>query len=208
MLSIKNLSYLGILNNISFDLNPNQVLTVIGPNGSGKTTLIKLILNLLKSPHGCIQSNFKKVSYVPQRLLENRLLPLKVKDIVVGCDDMMLQQLDIKCMLEKSVSVLSGGQRQRVLLARALSKRPDLLILDEPTQGVDFQGQKIIYDIISQYRHHGAVLYVSHDLSFVMKNTDWVICLNGHICCQGRPTDIQKDPFYLSYTHHHDHCHV
>jgi zinc transport system ATP-binding protein len=208
MLSIKNLSYFNILNNVSFDLNANQILTIIGPNGSGKTTLIKLILNLLTSSKGCIQSSFKKVSYVPQRLLENRLLPLKVKDIVADCDKSTRHQLGIDLILNSSVSVLSGGQRQRVLLARALSKRPDLLILDEPTQGVDFQGQKIIYDIISQYRTHGAILYVSHDLSFVMKNTDWVICLNGHICCQGRPTDVQKDPFYLSYTHHHDHFHT
>lgn len=213
MLVLEDISFKTILKNISFTLNAHHVLSIIGPNGSGKTTLLSLILGMIKPTKGSIKSTFKTVSYVPQSLFNNQALPLSVESLLkisahdTNDIDEVMKRFEIFHLKKQLFQNLSGGQRQRVLFARAILKKPDLLVLDEPTQGVDIAGQEVIYQAISDYKQHASVIYVSHDLHFVMKNTDYVICLNGHICCEGKPEDVSKDIFTF-YAHKHNHYHL
>ncbi len=217
-----------ILSDISLDISRGQITTIIGPNGAGKSSLIKLIARLHKPSHGTIEflSNIE-LGYVPQKLFINPSMPIKVSRFLSlskatkAAYREALERVNATHLWAKQMHVLSGGEMQRVLLARAIAHSPDVLLLDEPLQGVDILGQTELYKLISSLRDslNCAVVLVSHDLHLVMAQTDQVICLNHHICCHGKPESVSQHPEYLSlfgkqavdeiavYTHHHDHHH-
>lgn len=226
-----------ILQDVSFTVNRQQIVTVIGPNGAGKTSLLRVVLGLLPATSGSIQRQTGlKVGYMPQKLTLNPLMPLTVErflglssskrnSALIDLIQETLAEVGASHLSQSSLSVLSGGEFQRVLLAQALMGGPDLLVLDEPTQGVDIIGQAELYSLIAKIRNHRGcgVLLVSHELHMVMAASDEVLCLNKHVCCSGHPTVIAKDPNYQAlfgpavsewveeglapYTHHHDHRH-
>lgn len=214
-----------ILSQVSFSVHPRKITTVIGPNGAGKSTLIKVVLGLLHPTSGRVirQPNLA-VGYVPQKLNLNETLPLQVSrflELVPNTKTLiqqMLKRTHADHLYHQNMHALSGGELQRVLLARALLNKPDLLVLDEPAQGVDIHGQAQLYALIHTLTEEMqcAVLMVSHDLHLVMARTDQVICLNRHICCQGKPHNVAEHPEFARlfgqserhqlavYTHHHD----
>jgi zinc transport system ATP-binding protein len=218
-----------ILDHVNVDVRASEIVTVIGPNGAGKSTLVRAMLGLLPLTSGRIerQKNLR-VGYVPQRfpLTPNvpldlrRLLSLTLRPAEPEIDQ-ALAETGIAHLKNAGVASLSGGELQRALLARALLRRPDLLVLDEPVQAVDFIGEARLYELISEIRRrHGCgILMVSHDLHMVMAESDHVVCLNGHVCCEGGPEKVQQDPEFArlfgpsaakmiaAYTHHHDHDH-
>lgn len=218
-----------VLQNVSLHLTRGQILTLIGPNGAGKTTLVKLALGLLAPSSGIVQrTEGMRIGYMPQRLQVDATLPITVHRFLqlvpgarAGEIAAALAEVGASRVQHSRLQALSGGEMQRVLLARALLGKPDLLVLDEPTQGVDLKGQAELYHLITQLRdRHGCgVLMVSHDLHLVMSATDEVICLNQHVCCHGHPEQVSSDPAYLElfgksgaqamavYTHHHNHEH-
>ena len=217
-----------LLDNINLDLRQGEIVTVIGPNGAGKTTLLKTLLGFIAPSSGTlVRSSALRIGYMPQKLALNPLLPITVQRFLqqTGANTAAIQQALIETgvasLLQQSLHKVSGGELQRILLARALLRKPELLVLDEPAQGVDVCGQADLYRLITELRarYHCGVLLVSHDLHLVMAATDTVICLNGHICCQGKPEHVSQHPEYLQlfgrqiaddiavYTHHHDHDH-
>lgn len=216
-----------ILKNIDFSIHENEIVTLIGPNGAGKSTLIKVILGITKPSSGQIHNKKSlKLAYVPQKFNPSHSLPLRVKDLLdlEKCDPTIkaeiVQDTGIAKLFEAKVQQLSGGERQRVLLARALLRQPQILVLDEPMQGLDIQSEAELYDYVRSLpeRYNCSILIVSHDLQWVMQGTQRVVCLNKHICCSGLPDRIQQHPEYLAlfgdtygkqrafYQHHHDHC--
>ncbi len=218
-----------ILDRVNIDVRPNEIVTVIGPNGAGKSTLVRCMLGLQPLTSGTIRrQNNLRIGYVPQRfpLLPNvpldvkRLLSLTLRPTASEIDE-ALSETGIPHLRDASVARLSGGELQRALLARALLRKPQLLVLDEPVQAVDFMGEARMYELISavRKRHGCGILMVSHDLHVVMAESDHVICLNGHVCCEGGPSKVQQDPEFAklfgpsaarmiaAYTHHHDHDH-
>ena len=216
-----------VVDSVNLSLGAGEIMTIIGPNGSGKTTLIKLLLGLERADSGSItRKENLRIGYVPQKLQLQKVLPitaewfLRLSQQGSGLHQ-IVEELGISDCLHKSVHTLSGGEMQRLLLARALLVHPELLVLDEPAQGVDVTGQAELYALIARIsRARGAsVLMVSHDLHLVMSATDHVICLNHHICCEGHPHSVQDDPAFTElfgarvaqglavYTHHHDHDH-
>lgn len=232
LIAAKHLSYSRggrqIIHNIDLELKQGQIYTLIGPNGAGKSTLVKLLIGLNKPDKGKITRDSKlKIGYVPQKLHLDKNMPLTVerflsfasndKDLIQA----ILAEMNITDLAQSLMYNLSGGEQQRVLLARAMLRKPNLLVLDEPVQGVDVKGQGELYQMIGSIRdrYQCGVLMVSHDLHLVMSATDEVICLNQHICCHGHPDSVSKDPAYLKlfgiseadniavYTHHHDHHH-
>ena len=217
-----------ILDNIDLQVTKGEIVTLIGPNGSGKTSLVRLLLGLSQPGQGSIRRAAKlRIGYMPQKLIVDNALPLTVECFLklvpqISRQDFnkIVQQVEIKSLLQKPVQNISGGEFQRVLLARALLHKPDLLVLDEPAQGVDINGQQKLYQLISDIRDEYAcgVIMVSHDLNLVMASTDRVLCLNTHICCTGHPEAVTQHPEYLKlfgssmdgfavYTHSHDHSH-
>src|SRR5690606_38586808 len=182
-----------LLSDISLELYPKQIMTLVGPNGAGKTSLLKVILGLQKPTSGSVtRLKNLRIGYMPQRLTIDRTLPLTVERFLTLSSHRVdiergLQRVLAEKLRERSMHVLSGGEFQRVLLAKALLKNPQLLVLDEPGQGVDSQGQAAFYTLIKDLRDQlgCAVLLVSHDLHFVHAASDQVICLNRHICCAG-----------------------
>lgn len=216
-----------LLQDISFDLHQGQILTLIGPNGAGKTSLVRLVLGLYTPSRGEIwRKKQLRIGYLPQRLQPPTNLPLRVDGFLALTDSgsglrTAIQEAGIDSLLDRQLSALSGGEWQRVLLARALLRNPELLVLDEPAQGVDINGQVELYQQITAIRNrHGcAVLLVSHDLHFVMATTDEVLCLNRHLCCHGHPQEVSRNPAYQQlfsqpereilalYQHRHDHHH-
>jgi len=220
-----------ILDNINLEIPKAKIITIIGPNGSGKTTLARSILNLIKPNKGSIW--FKpnlKIGYMPQKVSLNPNLPLTVIDFLKlevnrkMSKDLLhdiINEVGITKILSHPLQKISGGEMQRTLMARALLKQPELLILDEPAQGVDINGQIEFYKLIEKLRLEREItsLIISHDLHMVMKNTDYVICLNRHICCEGSPNFVnQQQNFhelfsnealtnFSVYEHHHDHVH-
>lgn len=215
-----------LLDDVSLSLSARQIMTIIGPNGAGKSTLVKIALGLIKPDSGTVfrQANLS-IGYMPQRLSLNPLMPLSVERFLAMANtrniDTALERTGISHLRKRPLHDISGGETQRVLLSRALLSEPDLLVLDEPAQGVDINGQTELYELINQLRDSlgCAVLMVSHDLHWVMAQTDTVICLNQHICCHGHPEHVSNDPAYLSlfgrrhaeavalYQHDHDHQH-
>lgn len=217
-----------LLENINLSLHPGEIMTVIGPNGAGKTTLIKAALGLINVSAGKVHRRSDlRIGYMPQRLSLNPLMPVSVERFLRMANaspkevDRALGLTNIQHLRHSPLHDISGGETQRVLLSRALLRNPQLLVLDEPAQGLDITGQTELYELIGELRRTlgCAVLMVSHDLHWVMAQTDTVICLNQHICCHGHPEQVSNDPAYLSlfgrrhaeavalYQHHHDHRH-
>ena len=218
-----------VVDNVSFNLHTDCITTVIGPNGAGKTTLVKAVLGLIAPNAGKV---WKKpglvIGYVPQKLQIDKTFPLTVKRFLKidrklpeAAIHQAVASVKVQGLLESSIHGLSGGEMQRVLLARALLRNPQLLVLDEPVQGVDINGQIELYQLISDIRkvRRCSVLMISHDLHLVMSATDHVICMNQHICCSGHPEAITSEPSYIDmfgaasaktmalYAHHHNHDH-
>nr|WP_086940790.1 zinc ABC transporter ATP-binding protein ZnuC [Thaumasiovibrio occultus] len=218
-----------VLDNVSLALNAGEITTLIGPNGAGKSTLVKVVTGLHTTFLGTVHRKpGLRIGYVPQKLALNSTLPLNVERFMrlagkVTVDEInhALQQVKAEHLLHADMHKLSGGETQRVLLARALLRRPHLLVLDEPVQGVDVNGQLEMYALIGQLREtlSCAILMVSHDLHLVMAQTDHVICLHHHVCCHGSPEAISQHPEYVAlfgrqsaeqlalYHHHHNHDH-
>ena len=192
-----NVSFAGqpVLEDISLELQQGEIVTLVGPNGSGKTTLVRVLLGLLPLDSGTVWRAPKlRIGYMPQKLAVHATLPLTVKrflQLVPGSKnsaiELALQETGALKVLNSPLQRISGGELQRVLLARALLREPQLLVLDEPVQGVDVNGQLELYNLIGRLRErYGCgVLMVSHDLHLVMAKTDEVLCLNQHICCSG-----------------------
>ncbi|MDP0589429.1 MAG: zinc ABC transporter ATP-binding protein ZnuC [Candidatus Endonucleobacter bathymodioli] len=215
------------LNKIDLDVRKGEIVTLIGPNGAGKTTLVRIALGLQKPDSGkrSLMPGLR-IGYMPQRLHINNSMPLLVKRFLALTNSKSheitaaLNKTGIKYAANSSVQALSGGEQQRVLLARALLNKPNLLVLDEPVQGVDINGQRELYQLITAIRNEQncSVLMVSHDLHLVMASTDKVVCINQHVCCSGHPLIVRRHPAYLElfgresadlaiYTHNHDHNH-
>jgi zinc transport system ATP-binding protein len=210
---------------VSLTIERGKIITLIGPNGAGKSTLVKVVLSLITPQQGEVfrQKNLR-VGYMPQKLNLDPMLPLTVERFLnLGQRQpksqikSLLQEVGASSVLKRPLQNVSGGELQRVLLARALLREPELLVLDEPVQGVDVIGQYELYELIAQLRHQRGcgILMVSHDLHLVMAATDEVVCLNQHICCAGHPALVSQHPAYLQlfgaragrdlaiYSHHH-----
>ena len=217
-----------LVRGISLEINQGEIVTLIGPNGSGKTTTAKMILNILNTDEGLVTGKARKMAYVPQKINIDWTMPLRVIDFMKITNSLnntqiteSLSMTGVDKLLYNQIHSLSGGEFQRVLIARAIAKKPDLLVLDEPVQGVDFNGEIALYNLIKEIsvNLNCGILLISHDMHFVMSTTDHVICLNGHICCSGSPSNVVKNPEYIKlfgqhnsetlsyYQHRHDHSH-
>lgn len=217
-----------VLQDVDLTVHRGEIVTLIGPNGAGKSCLVKGLLGLINFDQGSVtRSGALKIGYVPQKLQIDPIMPVTVGRFlktVNGADNdkilTVLQDLKLSTLIDAAVQSLSGGELQQVLLARIILQEPDLVVLDEPAQGVDVIGQQALYQLIVSIRdrYNCGVLMVSHDLHLVMEATDRVLCLNRHICCTGHPDAISQHPEYLRlfgdaldgfaiYTHHHDHEH-
>ncbi len=219
----KTFSDKAILQNISMTVNRGEITTIIGPNGAGKSTLVRLILDLITPDNGTIdRSDDLVIGYMPQKIHIDPTLPIstcRFLQLANTSHDACHKALDLVGIPEVKNTPfhkLSGGEMQRALLARAILRQPNLLVLDEPVQGVDFNGQNELYGLIGELRSslNCGIVMVSHDLHLVMSATDHVICLNHHICCQGKPEQVTQDPAYLDifgetalYNHQHNHQH-
>jgi zinc transport system ATP-binding protein len=219
-----------ILHGVDLAVRPGQIVTLIGPNGAGKTCLVRVLLGLLPHTEGRVmRAPGLKVGYMPQRVLVDEVLPITVgRFLTLGGRAPaprlreVLGEVGVAHLMHQPIQSVSGGEMQRVLLARALLREPDLLVLDEPAQGVDVTGQGEVFRLIARLRdRYGCgVLLVSHELHLVMEAADSVVCLNQHVCCTGRPEAVSRHPEYLKlfgdpaqarglavYTHAHDHHH-
>jgi zinc transport system ATP-binding protein len=214
-----------VLDHVSLEVRPGEIVTVVGPNGAGKTTLLRILLGLQRPSAGRVwRAPSLRIGYLPQRLAIDETLPLTVRRLLAlarpsGADaiEAALAEVGARPLAAQPVQALSGGELQRVLLARALLREPDLLVLDEPVQGVDVTGQSELYALIRRIRDRRGcgVLLVSHDLHLVMAASDEVVCLNHHVCCSGHPEAVTRHPAYRAlfgdaiavYAHHHDHVH-
>lgn len=219
-----------LVRGIDLTVNAGEIVTIIGPNGSGKSTTAKTALGVVKADEGRVTRLARlKVGYVPQKLSVNRAMPLIVRRLLElssggrSADvEKTLGMVGVADLADTQVHVLSGGEFQRVLFARALLTKPQLLVLDEPVDGVDFSGSLELYQLINKIRDETGcgVLLISHDLHVVMAQTDSVVCLNSHVCCRGTPELVAENPEYLKlfgkgaaqdlaiYKHHHDHTHL
>ncbi|NQV48329.1 MAG: zinc ABC transporter ATP-binding protein ZnuC [Rhodospirillaceae bacterium] len=229
-----NVSYGGrsVLHKAGAEVRAGEIVNLIGPNGAGKTTLVRALLGLLEPAGGTVvRRPGLKIGYMPQRLVIDPALPLTVNRFLalgiprhaagLGRRRAVLEETGAGQVADSPIQDISGGEMQRVLLARALLRDPDLLVLDEPVQGVDLGGQSELYAIIRHIRDDRGcgVLMVSHDLHVVMAATDHVICLNNHICCAGHPVTVSRHPEFVAlfgptvaaelsvYHHEHDHEH-
>ncbi len=219
-----------LVRNINLTVSAGEIVTLIGPNGSGKSTTAKMALHITKPDEGSVTHQPDlRIGYVPQKLNLDRTLPLSVERLMtltakVSKADILkaLERVGIAHLLKAQIANLSGGELQRALIARAIARNPNLLVLDEPVQGVDFNGEAVLYQLIQKVRDETgcAVLLISHDLHLVMSATDRVFCLNGHICCSGTPEEVSASPDYMRlfgaraalplsvYQHKHDHTHL
>tara|TARA_B100000945_G_scaffold313092_1_gene308563 strand:- start:958 stop:1707 length:750 start_codon:yes stop_codon:yes gene_type:complete len=217
-----------LVKGVSLEVEKGKIVTLIGPNGSGKSTTAKIALGIYKKFEGTVEKFTNKIGYVPQKISIDWTLPLRVADFMVLTDDLdkgdineALALTGVDHLIDKNLGNLSGGEFQRVLLARAISRKPELLVLDEPVQGVDFTGEIALYQLIKKISEklNCGILLISHDLHTVMSATDHVVCLNGHVCCSGSPIDVAKNKEYKAlfgeqasqtlsiYEHKHDHVH-
>ncbi len=223
-----------LIKDVDISLEAGQITTLIGPNGAGKSTLVRSLLNLIKPTCGHIEAvKGLRIGYMPQKLKLEDTLPLtvarfldlgrhKVHKLSPELWHTLLHECRAEKLLDRPMHQLSGGETQRVLLLRAVLRKPHLLVLDEPVQGVDVTGQVSLYHLIGQVRDilGCGILMVSHDLHLVMAATDQVICLNQHICCSGHPEQVSQDPAFTDlfghhgagnlalYNHQHNHHHT
>ncbi len=217
-----------LVRGVDFSIARGEVVTLIGPNGAGKSTTAKMAIGVLKADEGTVaRAMGLRVGYVPQKLAVDWTMPLSVRRLMrltgpLADTDLIaaLTATGIPHLIDSEVRHLSGGEFQRALLARAIARKPDLMVLDEPVQGVDFAGESALYELIRSIRNSTGcgILMISHDLHMVMAGTDTVICLNGHICCRGTPETVSQSPDYLKlfgntralavYSHNHDHTHL
>ena len=214
---------------VSLQVEKGKIVTLIGPNGTGKSTTAKIALGIYKKIDGSVEKNTDKIGYVPQKISIDWTLPLRVYDFMLLTENLdeetinnALSLTGVTHLKNKNLGDLSGGEFQRVLLARAISKKPELLVLDEPVQGVDFTGEIALYELIKKISDelNCGILLISHDLHTVMSATDHVVCLNGHVCCSGSPIDVAKNNEYKAlfgeqasqilsrYEHRHDDVHT
>lgn len=233
LLAIENLTIkLGgyaVLTNVNLSINKGEILTVVGPNGSGKSTLLRAIVGAITPASGTIaQTNTLRIGYVPQKLHIDATFPMTVARFMrlphqsdAATIKQTLDLVGLPDLEDRQMTNLSGGHFQRVLLARAILHKPDLLILDEATQGLDQLGAAAFYRLIEELRTelNCAILMVSHELHVVMSASDRVICLNGHVCCHGTPEIVASAPEYRAlfgsgtqgalalYRHDHNHSH-
>ncbi len=218
-----------VIHDVSFTVEPGIFLTIVGPNGSGKTTILKLIIGAYNPTRGTITRDADlRIGYVPQKLNVNDTIPIDVNCFLnLGRKfpnkkiRNIAEETGITHLMKVPLLSLSGGQTQRVLYARALLAEPNLLIMDEATQGMDAEGEERFYRLVNDYRARTncAIILVSHEMHVVSSFSNWVICLNGHICCQGEPSLIFEDEKFVElfgrfpqnelayYPHKHDHSH-
>ena len=217
-----------LVEGVSLTVEKGKIITLIWPNGSGKSTTAKIALGIYKNIEGSVEKYTNKVGYVPQKISIDWTLPLRVHDFMLLTENIKDEAIDEALNLtgvihlkNKNLGNLSGGEFQRVLIARAISKKPELLVLDEPVQGVDYTGEIALYELIKRISDtlNCGILLISHDLHTVMTATDHVVCLNGHVCCSGTPMDVAKNNEYKTlfgeqasqilsvYEHKHDHVH-
>ena len=217
-----------LVEGVSLTVEKGKIVTLIGPNGSGKSTTAKIALGIYKNIEGSVEKYTNKVGYVPQKISIDWTLPLRVYDFMLLTENIKEEAIDEALTLtgvihlkNKNLGNLSGGEFQRVLIARAISKKPELLVLDVPVQGVDYTGEIALYELIKRISDtlNCGILLISHDLHTVMTATDHVVCLNGHVCCSGSPMDVAKNNEYKTlfgeqasqilsvYEHKHDHVH-
>jgi len=216
-----------VLSDVDFSIAPGEIVTIVGPNGSGKSTLLRTLIGAVRPESGKVRHRpGLRLGYVPQKLAMDPTLPLTVmrflslpRRVPAAERTAALEEAGAGTLGDRPMTGLSGGQFQRVLLARALLNKPDVLLLDEPTQGLDQPGSAAFYRQIEHIRSHlgCAVVMVSHELHVVMSASDRVVCLNGHVCCQGHPEVVAQAAEYRalfgSGTHgalalyHHEHSH-
>jgi len=215
-----------ILEDISLNLKKGEITTLIGPNGGGKTSIARIATGILKPSRGKVVRNKKtKIGYMPQSINLDKTIPLSVEDFIkldtkkITIDLDLAEKLQIRNIFGDQIHELSGGQLQKVLFLKAISKNPSLLVLDEPTQYMDIKAIEEFYKIIEEIRNKKdcAILLISHDLLTIMQKTNFVFCINKHICCSGTPENVNEHPEYLSlfgqkstvgiYQHHHNHQH-
>lgn len=219
-----------LVRGVDFGVQSGEIVTLIGPNGSGKSTTAKMALGVLSPTEGTASRRPNlTIGYVPQKIAIDWTLPLTTSrfmhltgGISKADAEAAMAATGVAHLAKSEVRNLSGGEFQRVMLARAMARKPDLLVLDEPVQGVDFAGEIALYELIQQIRDDlgCGILLISHDLHVVMAATDRVVCLNGHICCQGTPKDVASSDEYRRlfgaraattlavYEHEHDHTHL
>lgn len=218
-----------ILRDVEIALHAGEIVTIVGPNGSGKSTLVRMLIGALRPTEGAIDRAPGLVfGYVPQRLAVDHTMPLTVARFLalaggdVGARAHAMERVGIAGLEGRQLIDLSGGQFQRAMLAQALLRQPDMLVLDEAAQGLDQPGVARFYRLVEELRTElgCGVLMVSHDLHVVMAASDRVICLNGHVCCEGAPTVVSAAPEYRAlfgygtggtlalYRHDHDHNHT
>ena len=218
-----------LVEGVTLTVEKGKIITLIGPNGSGKSTTAKIALGIYKNIEGSVEKYTNKVGYVPQKISIDWTLPLRVYDFMLLTENIKDEAIDEALTLtgvihlkNKNLGNLSGGEFQRVLIARAISKKPELLVLDEPVQGVDYTGEIALYELIKKISDslNCGILLISHDLHTVMTATDHVVCLNGHVCWSGTPIDVAKNNAYKTlfgeqasqilsiYEHKHDHEHL
>ncbi len=219
-----------LVRGIDLSVHAGEIVTLVGPNGSGKSTTARMAIGLIRHDEGSVtRRTGLTIGYVPQRMSIDPTLPLTVRRLMTIASRHTrsaildaLQVVGIPGLLDAPVQHLSGGEFQRALLARAMINKPELLVLDEPVQGIDFAGEIELYNLIQDVRQTSGcgILLISHDLHMVMAETDTVICLNGHVCCTGTPEAVASNPEYVKlfgqravetlaiYRHHHDHTHL
>jgi zinc transport system ATP-binding protein len=217
-----------LLHDLNFSIKKGQIVTIIGPNGGGKTTLAKLILNIIKPSTGQINIQDVSFAYLPQKLHINKMLPINVEHLLEICAKQNsyeyiknnFPEITIEHLLDRPLSKLSGGQLQTVLFSCILLQNSDVLILDEPTASLDLNATKLFYKIVEKLKnqYNKTLIIISHDIYTVMKSSDHVICLNQHICCEGKPSAVAENKIYKDwfsqadnlityYEHEHTHEH-
>ena len=218
-----------LVRDLDIALHQHEIVTLIGPNGAGKTTTVRLLLGIIQPTCGQRMSkDGVTLGYIPQRLPLDWSLPLSVLRFMRLTNTLsrkqalaMLDSFGVAHLIDAQMRQLSGGELQRVQLARVVARKPQLLLLDEPVQGVDYKGEAALYSMIAEVRQRlgCGICLVSHDLHMVMAETDRVVCINGHICCQGTPHNVVNHASYqylfgegahglVPYKHQHNHVHL